>query len=51
VLPQHVERLRARDFVNQVQTNEELGLAAWQHSYGVRIPDLLEKCFSHIKLA
>ena len=39
VLAQHVERLRARDFVNQVQADEQLRLAARQRPHGVRVPD------------
>jgi hypothetical protein len=47
VLPQHVERLRRRDFVHQMQADEELRLADGQPTDGVRIPDFVKKCLSH----
>jgi hypothetical protein len=47
MLPQHVERLRRRHFVDEMQTDEQLGLAAWQPSDGVRVPDFVKKCLSH----
>ena len=43
VLPQHVERLRARDFVNQVQADKQLRLPARQRAHRVRGPRLCEK--------
>ncbi len=44
VLAQHVERLRARHLVNEVQADEQLRLTAWQRADGVRVPDFVEKC-------
>ena len=44
---QHVERLRRRDLVNQVETDEQLGLPVWQPPHRVRVPDLLEKRRCH----
>ena len=49
-LVQHREGLRARDFVDQVEANEELRLSAGQLAYGVGIPDLVEQrrgAFAH----
>ena len=52
VLPQHVERLRAGHFVNEVQADEQLRLPARQRADGVRIPDFLKKssCHCHSRL-
>jgi hypothetical protein len=47
MLPEHVERLRARHLVDEVQADEELRLAARQRPDGVEIPDFLEQCLSH----
>ena len=44
VLAQHVERLRARDFVDEVQADEQLRLSARQRADGVRVPDFLKEC-------
>src|SRR6185369_11393251 len=43
LLADHVERLRAGHFVNQVQPHEQLGLTARQRTDGVRVPDVFEK--------
>ena len=43
LLPQHVERLRARDFVNQMQADEQLRLSARQRTHRVLVPDLVKK--------
>src|SRR5208283_2102736 len=40
---QHREGLGARDFMDQVQPDEELGLAVREFAHGVRVPDLVEK--------
>ena len=48
VLAQHVERLRARHFVNEMQADEQLRLAARQRAHGVRVPDFVKKCVSHV---
>ena len=45
--PQHVERLRARHLVDQVQADEELRLPGGQRADGVLVPDFLKKCLSH----
>jgi hypothetical protein len=42
--PKHVERLRARHFVHEVQADEELRLSRWQTSDGMKVPDLSEQC-------
>ena len=47
--PQHVERLRAGDFVNQMQADEQLRLAGGQRAHGVAVPDFLKKCLSHVQ--
>jgi hypothetical protein len=39
----HAERLRARDLMNQVCADEELGLAVGQRAHSVRVPDFLEE--------
>ncbi len=43
MLSQHVERLRRRHFVNEMQADEQLRLAARQRAHGVRVPDLLKE--------
>ena len=40
---QHLERLRRSHLVDQVQTDEQLGLAGFQGTDGVQIPDLVEQ--------
>ena len=48
-LANHREGLRARDLVNEVCANEELGLARRQLAHGVGVPDFLVKglrCFA-----
>jgi hypothetical protein len=42
-LAQHGEGLGAGDLVDQMQADEELGLAAGQLGHGVRVPDLVEQ--------
>ena len=37
----------ARHFVNKVQADEQLRLAARQRADGVRVPDFVKKCLSH----
>jgi len=44
---QHVKRLRARHFVNEMQADVELGLTRGQSPHGVLIPDLLKKRLRH----
>jgi hypothetical protein len=41
-LPQHVERLRARDFMNQVEADEQLRLPARERPHLVRVPHLVK---------
>jgi hypothetical protein len=41
-IAEHPERLRARHFVNEMQADEELRLAARQTPHGVQVPDLVE---------
>ena len=41
---QHVERLRARHLVHEVQADEELRLARRQAADRVQVPDLPEQC-------
>ena len=48
VLPHHVERLRAGDFVNQVQTDEQLRLSARQRAHLMCVPHLVKKRVSHV---
>jgi hypothetical protein len=48
VLAKHVERLRARDFVHEMQSDEELRLPARQHTDRVSVPDLVKERLSHI---
>ena len=43
VLPQHVERLRARHLVHEVQPDEQLRLTAWKGPHGVRVPHFFKK--------
>ena len=43
LLPQHVEGLRARHFVNEMQADEELRLPARQRAHGVRVPDFVKQ--------
>ena len=45
--PQHIEGLRARDFMHQMQTNEELGLAVRKFSDGMGVPNLFEEGQRH----
>ena len=45
--PQHVEGLRGRDLVDQVQPDEQLRLAVGQFPDGVGVPDFLEKGGGH----
>ncbi len=47
VLAQHVERLRARDLVNEVQADEQLRLPARQHANRVRVPDFMKESARH----
>jgi len=47
VLAQHVERLRARHFVHEVQSDEQLRLSARQRADGMGVPDFAEKGLSH----
>src|SRR5262249_17949320 len=42
LLPQHVERLRAGDFVDQVEADEELRLSAWKRPYRMCVPDFVK---------
>jgi hypothetical protein len=42
-LAQHREGLGARDLVDQVQPDEELGLSARQLAHRVKVPDLVEE--------
>jgi hypothetical protein len=42
-LAQHCEGLGARDLVDQVETDEELGLTSGQLAHAVRVPDLVEE--------
>ena len=46
---EHAERLRARDLVNQVERDEELGLAVRQEADGMRVPDLFKEAFPHLR--
>ena len=43
VLADHVERLRAGDFVNQMQAHEQLRLTARQRADGMRVPDVFKE--------
>ena len=45
--PQHVERLRRGDFMDQVEADKELGTPGRKPPDGVKIPDLLQQCLSH----
>ena len=45
--PQHVERLRRRDLVDEVQADEQLRLPVRQLPHRVRVPDLLEQRRGH----
>ena len=45
--PQHIEGLRAGDFVNQMQPDEQLRLPRRQLAHRVPVPDLVKKCVSH----
>ena len=42
MLPEHVERLRRRDFVDEMQSDEQLRLSAGQRAHGVQRPTLSE---------
>src|SRR6185436_9349401 len=50
VLPQHVERLRRGHLMDEVEADEQLRLAARQHTHRMRVPDFLKECGSHVKL-
>ncbi len=43
----HAEGLWAGDFVDEVGTNEQLGLTIAQRAHGVRVPDFFEQTFPH----
>jgi hypothetical protein len=43
VLPKHVERLRARDFVHEMQADEQLRLSARKGADRVGIPDFVKE--------
>jgi hypothetical protein len=43
MLADHIEGLRTRDFVDQVQPDEQLGLSARERADCVRIPDFVKK--------
>ena len=45
--PQHVERLRRGDLMNQVQPDEQLRLAIRQLAHRMQVPDLLEERGGH----
>jgi hypothetical protein len=45
VLPQHVEGLRRRDFMYEMQSDEQLGLSAWQLSHAVHVPNFTKQSF------
>ena len=45
--PEHVERLRRRHLVDQMQPDEELCLPGRQPAHSVEVPDLLEQCLTH----
>jgi hypothetical protein len=42
VLADHVEGLRTRDLMDEVQADEELRLPARQRADGVSVPDLVK---------
>ena len=44
---QHAEGLRRGDFMNVVRCNKELSLSVRERRDRVRVPDFLEKCFTH----
>jgi len=46
-LAQHLERLRTRHLMDQVQADEELRLPARQLGDRVRIPHFVEQCLRH----
>ena len=48
VLSQHVERLRRRHLMDEVEPDEQLRLPARQHADRVCVPDLLKECGSHV---
>jgi len=48
---ERVERLRTRDFVNQMQSDEQLRLPGGKRSDSVEFPDLLQECLSHFVAA
>jgi hypothetical protein len=47
VRPQLIERLRRCHFMDEVQADEELRLAARQLPDGVEVPHFLQECLSH----
>ena len=47
MLPEHVEGLRRRHFVDEVEADEQLRLSARQLPHGVRVPHLLKQCLGH----
>jgi hypothetical protein len=46
-LPQHLESLRARHLVDEMEADEQLCLPRGQHADGMRTPDLVEQCLGH----
>ncbi len=46
-IPEHTEGLRAGDLVDEVGSDEELGLAIGQCADAVRVPNFFEQAFSH----
>ena len=47
-VPEHAERLRTGHLVDEVGTDEELGLPVRQLTHRVRFPDFLEQGLSHL---
>jgi hypothetical protein len=50
LLAEHLEGLRAGDFVNQVQADKQLRLPGRQLAHGVRLPNLGQQTLSHAHL-
>ena len=48
-IAQHAEGLRARDLVDQMRADDQLGLAVGQFAHRVGVPDFLEERFGHEK--